>query len=269
MEQGGAGPFSQKYKAGHTAQAHCAAVFDSSDGSLSDGGHISKHVAFGDHRQKQDGYRAGQGIGEKNQGHGHTGENPINAQSRHIVIAVEAQAGRNGDGFHALEKVQNNTVCGQRQRHLQQSAVQILTSLKRPGQSGGKPSCGPACLPRHAGQYGGYGKEHGEQLAYGEAQNSDADGRSLSGRDGKGGNYVHTAYPGQLLQQLGDSRNPCFFYSVKVSVDTGMDSGKGYGEGEDAKHGGRARLLKQVRRDRVCQLPDCQVAQQRQGQGNA
>ena len=116
---------------------------------------------------------------------------------------------------------------------------------------------------------GACGYQHGKKFSHGEAQHSDGDGGCFSGGKVRGRDYVHTAYPHGLFQQLGSGWNAGFFDAVKVSVCAGVYGAEGDGKGEDAQHSGGARLLQKQCGDGVCQLIHRKAANYRQGEGNA
>ncbi len=119
------------------------------------------------------------------------------------------------------------------------------------------------------GMNGGDGHQHGEKFAYSKSQNGNADGGSFSHREDVCGHYVYTPDPGNLFQKLGTGRDACFFYTIKIAVDAGMHGGQRYGKGQDAQHGGSARLPEQTKCDGVCKEEEERIAKDGKGQGNA
>ncbi len=219
VKERGAGPSSQKDKCAHAAQAHETAIFDSLKRSAAHGIHISQSVILRDDGQQEYRYGAGQGIGKEDKGHGHAGEDPVYTQGGDIVISVRFKLGRYGDGLNALQKVQYDTVCRQRQSHGKQLAKEH-SGRSRPG--GG--NCGVLSF-FSLGPDGGNGHQHGEEFAHSQSQHGNADGEGLSLREEIARYYVYAAYPGNLLQKLSEGGNACFFDAVEISVDAGMHRG--------------------------------------------
>lgn len=117
------GPFAEQAEAAHTEEAQDTAVFYRAQGGLPYCSHVSKRIVFGDDGKQQYRHGIGQGIWEKDQRQSHTCEYPVDAQGSGGVIAVTSQLRRDGNGLHALQKIQHNTVGGKGKRHAEEAAV--------------------------------------------------------------------------------------------------------------------------------------------------
>ena len=111
---------------GQAGDAHDRTEFHGAQHGGSDCFHIPAGGVFGDQGEQQHGDGVGQGVREKDHGHCHTGEHAVDAQSGGIVVAVQAQTGRDGYSLDALQDIQHDSVQGQRQRHAQDGEQEKL-----------------------------------------------------------------------------------------------------------------------------------------------
>ena len=155
VKQSGACPSSQEHKADHTAAAHEGAVFDGTDRGVPHCIHVAQGIALGDHGEEHHGDGAGEGVWKEDKGHCHAGEHTVNAQGGDGIVAVEPEPCGDGYGFHALQKVQHDTVRSQGERHGQEAAVgNFLYAVDGHGRRCFTDTVGKHCQRRH-----GHGKE--------------------------------------------------------------------------------------------------------------
>ncbi len=211
--------------------------------SLLDGPPVSGGLGFGYHGKEQNADGAGDGAGKKDQGQGHSRENSVGAKGRGVVITVGHQPVGDKDRFHALQKIDDHPVQGQ--RHCKPHKPCGNTAKGSPwkreesavvfGQYVLEVGLDRNERYDHGGSFPDYKPDHGE-----------ADGGSKAPLQAQIVNDIYAPYPHNLFGQLTQGRDGCLFYSIEISVDTGMDGCHGNGEGYDAKERSRALLQQKI-----------------------
>ena len=79
VKQGASRPLPTEHKDTETGKTHKPAVFDRFYRVFLHGIDIPQSIALRDHGEQEDGHGACQGVGEKDKGHRHSGENAVNA----------------------------------------------------------------------------------------------------------------------------------------------------------------------------------------------
>ena len=77
---------------------------------LFDGSHIGSGIGLRDDGQQKDAYGVGDRAGKEDQGQGHPGENPVNAQGCGVVITVGHQPVGDKNSLHALKEIDDYPV---------------------------------------------------------------------------------------------------------------------------------------------------------------
>ena len=242
----------------HTGKTQQETIFYRAQDGPADPLVVSPGIALGDHGQQHDGDGAGERVGKKDHGESHAGQYAVHAESRGGVVAVTAQPGGNGYGFHALQQIEYDPVGGQGDHHTQQLPV---------AEGGRRMSgCGDGGLAETVIPGGRQSRQHGAAFPYGQAQHRHIDGRGLPLGQYGGGEQIDAGHPAALLQQLCACGDPRFFYTVKIAVDTGMNGAQGNGGSQEPDHGGRSGFPEQIDRYEIAARKERRRAGK--GQGN-
>ena len=190
---------------------------------------IAAVVCLSDDRKKQNGDRVGDRRRKQDERQAHSGEHAVDSERIGVAQTMLHQLVGNIDCFDALEHIDDDAVCGQRDREGKE------LSYDMPVLSGGRCKTAGKSRPRRKGeavlwknmvctdQDGDDRYQHGRAFPDHKTDYGKADSRLHPALRADTVDQKDRAYAADLFRKLGHRRDRRFADSVEVSVDAGVN----------------------------------------------